>query len=93
MFILTKKIIAYIKNEGFNLHTCANALNFVVSCSNLGLLEPFDDSCFRHALSKVCQYIITYDKVCTCLNYASRKAAQSAIQKCITWPKKSSKGK
>jgi hypothetical protein len=46
MFILTKTIIAYIKNEGSNLHTCANALNFVVSCSNLRLLEPFDGSLF-----------------------------------------------
>jgi hypothetical protein len=93
MFIFTKKIIAYVKDEGSNLHTCANALNFVVSCNNLGLLEPFDGSCFVHALSKVCQYIITYDKVCTCLNYASIKATQGVIQKCITWPKNSSKGR
>jgi hypothetical protein len=49
--------------------------------------------CFGHALSKVCQYIITYDKVCTCLKHASIKVAQGAIQKCITWPKKSSKDK
>jgi len=87
MFILTKKIIAYVKDNGSNLHTCANALNFVVSCSNLGLLEPFDGSCFGHAFLKECQYIITYDKVCICLNYASIKAIQGAIQKCITRPK------
>ncbi len=58
-FALTKKIIIYVKGERFNLQTCANALNPIVLCYSLGLLEPFDGSCFRHALSKVCQYVIT----------------------------------
>jgi hypothetical protein len=53
-FALTKKIVACVKNERSNLQTCASALNFVVSCNNLGLLEPFDGSCVRHELSKVC---------------------------------------
>jgi hypothetical protein len=59
----------------------------------LGLLEPFDGSCLGHALSKVCEYAITNDKMCIGLSYAFIKDVQGAIQKCITWPKKSGKGK
>jgi hypothetical protein len=28
-------------------------MNSIVSCANLVMMEPFDGSCFRHALSKV----------------------------------------
>jgi hypothetical protein len=31
-FFLTQKFFAYVKDEGFNIHTYASALNFVVSC-------------------------------------------------------------
>jgi hypothetical protein len=75
------------------LQTCANALNYVVSYNSLSLLKPFDGSCFEHEFSKVCKYAITNDKVCTSLSYASIKDVQGAIQKCIRWPKKPSKGK
>jgi hypothetical protein len=43
--------MVHVKNESSNLHTCVNALNFIVSCNNLGLLEPFNGLCFGHALS------------------------------------------
>jgi len=46
-----------------NLQTCASALNFVVSCASLAMMEPFDGLCFGHALSKVCQYATTDEKV------------------------------
>jgi hypothetical protein len=39
MFSLTKKIITYIKDEGFNLQTCVNALTSIISCSILPLLK------------------------------------------------------
>ncbi len=68
---LINKIIAYVKDEGFNLQTCATALNFIVSCNSLGLLKPFDSLRFGHALSKVCQYAIINEKVFANLNYAS----------------------
>jgi hypothetical protein len=45
----------------------------------LGLLEPFDGSCFGHALSKVHKYAIMDDKMCIGLSYASIKDAQGAI--------------
>jgi hypothetical protein len=53
-FSLTQKIFTYVKNEDFNLQICASALNFVVSCASLAMMEPFDGLCFGHALSKVC---------------------------------------
>ncbi len=51
--------------------TCINALNSIVSSTNLGLLEPFDGSCFGHALSKVYQYVIIKKKNSTNVSYAS----------------------
>lgn len=37
----TIKNIKYVKDEGSNLYPCAPILNFVVSCENFGVLEPF----------------------------------------------------
>jgi hypothetical protein len=49
-------------------------LTSIVSCNNLGLLEPFDDIYFGHALSKVCQYAIADEKMFVGLPLASIKA-------------------
>ncbi len=38
---LRNKIIAYVKDEGSNLNTLTNALNFVVKCETLGLEKSF----------------------------------------------------
>jgi hypothetical protein len=50
-FSLTHKILDYVKGKGFNLQTCAIALNSIVSCSNLTMWEPFAIRC---ALFKAC---------------------------------------
>jgi hypothetical protein len=47
-----KKIIAYVKDEGFNLNAMTNALKFVVCYETLGLEESFQDSCFVQDFSK-----------------------------------------
>jgi hypothetical protein len=54
---------------------------------SLRLLEPFDGLCLGHALSNVCEYATTNEKVFPSLNYASIKASK------ITWPKKFGKKK
>ncbi len=54
-FSLTKKNIAYIKDEMSNLQPFTNALTCIISYNNLALLEPFNGSCLGHAISKVCQ--------------------------------------
>jgi hypothetical protein len=50
----TQKIFVYVKDEDFNLQSCANVLNSVILCASLAMMEPFDGLCFGHALSKVC---------------------------------------
>ncbi len=74
------------------MHTCVNALNFIVSCNNLELLEPFEGPCSAHALSKVCQYAMINEKMYTSLNYTFISLFKVSY-KCITWPKKLGKGK
>jgi hypothetical protein len=83
-FFFTQKILAYVKDEGSNIQTYANALNYVISCVNLAMMEPFVGSCFGHALSKVCHYPITNEKVAQGLSYASIKTTPGNIWKCIT---------
>jgi hypothetical protein len=75
--------VAYVKNEGANLQTCACNLNSIISCNGLGMLESFDGACLRHALSKVYQYTTTNGKVALGFNYASIKFAQTNIKNCI----------
>lgn len=52
----------------------------------LSWINHFIALCFKHALSKVCKYAISNDKVAHMLCYASIKSTYSNIQKCITWP-------
>jgi hypothetical protein len=40
-YVLKNKIIAYVKDEGSNLNTLTNVLNFVVKCETLSLEESF----------------------------------------------------
>jgi hypothetical protein len=85
---LILKILAYVKDEGSILQTCASALISIVSFNFLALLKPFHGSYLGHALSKVYQYATIDEKVPTTLSFASIKAIQFIIQKCITWSKK-----
>ncbi len=52
-FSFTHKILVYVKDEGPNLQTGANALNLIVSYGSLVMLESFDRLCFGDALSNV----------------------------------------
>ena len=87
------QVIAYVKDEGTNLITLANALSSVVSCDVLGLKEPYSGTCFGHVMSKVCQYGTNSDTICASMKHVSLKNAQSTLQKTITWTKKSGKGR
>jgi hypothetical protein len=52
---LRKKIIAYVKNEGSNLHVMMIiALKAIVNYEYLGLEKSFQGTCFGHAFSKAC---------------------------------------
>ncbi len=87
------KKIAYVKDEGSNLNTITTVLKSIVSCDMLGLEESFQGTCFGHAFSKVCQYVIIEEIFCKDLPYVSIKFAQGDLHKCITWPKKIGKGR
>jgi hypothetical protein len=89
-FVLTLKKLL-IKDERSNLQTCANALNYVVSYNSLGLLKPFDGSCFEHEFSKVCKYAIRNDKLCTSLSYASIKDMKVPSKNALDGPKNQAK--
>jgi hypothetical protein len=48
-------------------------LFLIVSCNNLGMSKQFNESCFGHALLKMCQYATIDEKTFHGLNYASIK--------------------
>jgi len=62
------------------LQTCASVLDSMLLCKSLTMLEPFHGFHFGHALSKVCQYVITNVKMVHGLSYTSIKAMQINIQ-------------
>jgi hypothetical protein len=92
-FGLRKKIIAFVKDEGVNLNAMTFIARSIVNCDILRLKESFNGNCFGHVLSMGCQYGIIEEKVCKNMKFVLIKNAQFDIQKCITWLKKSSKGK
>jgi hypothetical protein len=49
---LSKKIIAYVKDEGKNLNYMTIDLKSIVNCEILSLEESFNGTCFGHAFSK-----------------------------------------
>ncbi len=78
-----KKIVTYVRDEGFYVNTMIISLKSIVSCNVLGLKESFLGTCFDHAFSKMCEYAITYEKVCKGLIYVSIKVAQGDLPYCI----------
>jgi len=83
-YALRRKIIAYVKDEGYNLNIMTTTLKSIVSCDLLGLEESFQGTCFGDAFSKACQYVTTKEKVCKDLQYVLIKLDQRDLQKCIT---------
>jgi len=95
---LLDKLIAYVKDKRGNLSTIARALSYVVSCvplklvALLKLVGLWQGFCFGHAFSKTCQYTCNDATICVGFHEVNLKTIQLALQKTITWTKKSSKG-
>jgi len=51
---LRNKIIAYVKNDQFNLSAMTIALKFIVSCEAMGLEESFQGTYFDLTFFKAC---------------------------------------
>jgi hypothetical protein len=61
-FGLVHHVIAYLKYEGINLTTMAFALHSNIDCQPLRIFKVYEGTCFRHVMSKTCQYAINDDK-------------------------------
>jgi hypothetical protein len=53
-FKLESKVIAYLKDEGSNLRSLEKALIDSISCTVIGLKDPYAGVCFGHLMSKAC---------------------------------------
>ncbi len=60
---ISKKIIAYVKDEGANLNSMTITFKYVVNCEVLGLDFFFNGTYFGSTISKTYQYITTEKKV------------------------------
>ncbi len=67
----------------------ASALNSAVSCEYLGLEENFSSKLFWSCFFKGMLIEQIDENVCKNFKYVSIKFAQTYMQKCVTWPKKS----
>jgi hypothetical protein len=78
-FKLQNKVIAYVKDEGSNLKTLEKALTDSISCTAIGLKQPYSGVCFGHMMSKACHYATTEDKDCLKMKEVSLKDAQTTL--------------
>jgi hypothetical protein len=69
------------------------ALKVVVNCEALDKIKSFQGKCFKHAFSNAYQHATADERVYKGFKYVSIKSVQIDLQKCITWPKKSIKGR
>jgi len=51
---LRKKIIVYVKDEGFNINAMTITLKCIINYQSLGLKENFQRTYFEHTFSKAC---------------------------------------
>jgi hypothetical protein len=56
---------AYMKDKSSNLNIIGTILTSVMSCELLDLKQLYVSSCFKHVMSKMCQYVATkFNKTC-----------------------------
>jgi hypothetical protein len=82
-----------VKDEGANMNTMRTTLKSIISYESLSVMEWFQETYFEHACYKAYQHAIVEKRVSRGLKYISLKFAQANLQKCITLPKNSRKGK
>jgi hypothetical protein len=78
----------YVKDEGTNFTNMTTTLKSIISCETLSLPIPFDCAYFKHAMSKVVQFVTNNDKISKNLALNNVKSTQTSFQYCSTWPKK-----
>jgi hypothetical protein len=79
IYELRRKIVAYVKDEGYNLNIMTTTLKSIINCDVLGLEESFQRTCFGHAFSKACSYATIDENFCKGLRYVSINATQGDL--------------
>jgi hypothetical protein len=95
---LRDKVVAYVKDQGSNLNTCTDSLCSSLTTHPMGLQKPLEGSCFAHLLSKSLSRVLAktadgenqLDHDLPKIKWFERVAK---LSKCITWTKKSGKGR
>ncbi len=89
-FAVTTRVVGYVSDGGANLRTCKTVLD--ESVSNTAIFSPsqaaFSADCLAHALHNACKKAV----VSCSSGTVNVDTARTALQSCITWTKKSSKG-
>jgi hypothetical protein len=78
IYELKRKIVAYVKDEGYNLNIMTTTLKSIINCDVLGLEESFQRS-FGHAFSKTCSYVTIDENFCKGLRYVSINVTQGDL--------------
>ncbi len=68
-------------------------MHSIIDYKPLKVHRVCERTCFRHVMSKACQYATNDDKIFDGLRNVNVKEAQNGLQKTITWTKKSEKGR
>ena len=89
---LMDRVIACVKDGGSNLRSCTPILQGLVRCEFLDLDTCFEGPCFAHLLSNACNAALC-NSVDDGLALIDAKKAKASLQRCITWTKKSAKGR
>jgi hypothetical protein len=76
---LLDKLIAYVKDDNTNLNTFTMAFTSIIFYVLLLLPQAYATSCYGHAMSKCCQYIINDLKMCGGMKEVSIKKTQSFL--------------
>jgi hypothetical protein len=66
-----------MKDKGSNLNIIGTILTSIMSCEFLYLKQIYVNSCFKHVMFKMCQYVaIKFNKTCQQTNEISMKDVQ-----------------
>jgi hypothetical protein len=85
---LIDKVIAYVKDENFNLKTFTTTLFFIVKYAPLQLVKPYASFLFGHVMSKAWQYATIDIKFCVGMKEVLLKDVHSTLQNTVLSTKK-----
>ena len=91
-FKITPKVIAHVSDGGSNMRTCVQALNESVGQHALTGQKALRGNCISHLFSGKIKDALSKE-ICLDFNFVSVDKTRGKLQKCLTWTKKSGKGR